>query len=227
MTDEEIVLDLGSELDEILNAPVAEGGQKRRFTRITWRVPVVCQQDDERFGGHVADVGVGGVALEVVRPLEPFSYLTVQGDPPESGPIRVRVRWCRQEGEIYRVGTALADTQEHLARSWLKAVLVQLGAAASARDRRKQVRVKCRLPVEVFCGRLAQSGWLVDVGGGGCQVQVDSELPLGRLEVRVGTTVFAGRVVWVAGTAAGVSFDELEEAQRGLLAELMRRGEGE
>lgn len=225
--DDEIILDLGTELDEILNAPLSEGpvAQKRRFTRITWRVPVVCEQDGEKFGGHVADVGIGGVALEVVRELKPFSYLTVYGEPSDAGPIRVRVRWCRQEGDLFRAGTALADTQDHLARSWLKAVLVQLGAAASTRDRRQQVRVKCRLPVEVAYGRQLQTGWLVDVGGGGCQVHLQSEVPLGRIEVRVGTTSFQGRVVWVAGPAAGVSFEDLDEAQRAQLAELMKRGD--
>jgi hypothetical protein len=225
--DDETILDLGSELDEILNAPAPEGAvsQKRRFTRITWRVPVVCQQGDEKFGGHVADVGIGGVALEVVRELAPLSFLTIYGEPADAGPIRVRVRWCRPEGDHFRAGTALADSQENLARSWLKAVLVQLGAATATRDRRQQLRVKCSLPVEVAYGRQTQTGWLVDVGGGGCQVHLQSEVPLGRIEVRIGTTAFHGRVVWVAGPAAGVSFEDLDDAQRAQLADLMKRGE--
>lgn len=178
MSHDETILNLGTELDDILNAPADEPlPQKRRFTRITWRIPVVCQQDGEHFGGHVADVGVGGVALDVIRSLEPLSYLSVQGEPPDHGPIRVRVRWCRPEGNVFRAGTALADSQENLSRSWLKAVLVQLGVAAASRDRRKQVRVRCRMPVEVAYGRQTQTGWLIDVGGGAVRCRLPASCP--------------------------------------------------
>ena len=216
---EETILDLGHELDEILNAP-PDAPQKRRFTRISWRVPVICEHNGEVFAGHVADVGVGGVALEIDHALEPMSILSVQRETGH-GPIRVKVRWCRPEENHFRAGTALADTQENLARSWLKAVLVELGVGPAVRDRRQQVRVVCRQGAQLRTELGLQPVQVVDVGMGGCQLQVEGELPLAGVELQVLGQAVPARVVWQSGPAAGLVFEALTPEQREVITGLL------
>lgn len=159
--------------------------ERRRLIRLRCDYAVQCVMEQEQFAGHVADMGLNGMRLQVEQKLKPgskiFVYHPAQGDKVENEYVLCLVRWCRKrrEGELYDLGLQYVDTPGNMRRSWVKFLLKELGFDERAiYTRRKSIRAEASLEGKLTAedGREIP-GTVVNLGAGGALFQCTQPFP--------------------------------------------------
>ncbi len=163
-------------------------GERRGVIRVQCRYPVTCFVERAAFHATVVDMGVRGMRLQLAQRLRPKQIVQVQYSGAQSrrysvDTVRCEVSWVRRtaRGKL-EVGLRYDDLEPNLERSWVKAILRELGfRAGSIFQRRKARRVVAMLHVKLnMAGHPPMTGRVLDLGVGGALLQVNEHLNQGQ-----------------------------------------------
>lgn len=154
--------------------------ERRDTPRLVLPIEGTCTTEDSRaFSATISDVGLYGMRVEVPRAQSVGSVLSVkvirgQGiialSNFEVDTIRTEVLWCRKapgkKGHV--IGVKYADTRQKLNSSWLRFIFQKFGInTGSTTQRRRDIRIRSKVPVKVVDGTTAISAEAVNMGVGG------------------------------------------------------------
>ncbi|CAM9945177.1 unnamed protein product, partial [Phaeothamnion confervicola] len=166
--------------------------ERREVIRLQCRVTVQFVGDDA--SSHdvvVTNISLKGLRAETPRKFKKGDRVLVGMPNSRQGPVSCQVMWTRtisSSGSL-SVGLKFDDTQENMARSWLKDTLRQLGfEPGKIRERRNFIRFpspsQVRSALANRAGDFLGDGRLINIGFGGALAAVSVEVPVGT-QVRV------------------------------------------
>jgi hypothetical protein len=172
--------------------PTGAVEERREVIRLQCRIKVQFVVDDAASEPViVTNISLKGLRAETPRKFKKGDRLLVAMPNSRQGPVSCQVMWTRtlsSSGSL-DVGLKFDDTQENMARSWLKDTLRQLGfEAGNIRERRNFIRFpspsQIRSALANRAGDLLGDGRLINIGVGGALAAISVDVPVGT-QVRV------------------------------------------
>ncbi len=154
--------------------------ERRESVRLNFRVDIKVQVGDDVYPATVVNLTFTGLCLELDRPLEKDSDLTLLCE--DFGPsFNGTVLWAKAlKSGTHLVGVECELDEDRLIGSWLEPALIQAGFEAEYVDERRRLvrvpgRVKCEL--RTLEGELYGEASMLDLSLGGALVDCAVELP--------------------------------------------------
>jgi c-di-GMP-binding flagellar brake protein YcgR len=182
----------------------ADFGERRKLVRLRCHYDVMVQQVEEgqkkvqgqkKFKGIVVEMGLEGMRLRCFEPVKKGLLIDVHYVVPilsaEVSTVRCEVVWSRQREKdfVTFVGVRYVSDKKDMARSWVKALLHELGFKPELiHQKRRNFRADCFIPA-YYVTRAGESyqSKLYNLGITGALLEAGKDLPKGEvLDLRIG-----------------------------------------
>lgn len=170
--------------------------ERRRSVRLPCRYAVYCLGRKKAIEAMVADIGPGGLRLELVQKLSKgqkfdLVYRGVPGGKLTRLPFRklqevknkvsCKVLWCMKLTDSYEAGLVFQPSSGVLDDTWIKPVLDKMGYEKGAFDQKRVlIRAKAHLNADLKIDGESVRGLMVNVGLGGALFQSSKHLGAGH-----------------------------------------------
>lgn len=155
--------------------------ERRDVIRMSCRIKLECHIGPKVVEAVASNLSLKGARLETREPLKKGSEIVLSQPDSSAGPVTCKVMWVRRVGDNHSAGLLYADTDERMARSWLKEVLMQMGfRSGKIKERRVHLRMNATARA-TLCNRQGDTfteGKLNNLSTGGAQVTVEVEVPV-------------------------------------------------
>jgi hypothetical protein len=179
--------------------------------------------------GEIQNISLGGLLVRVSQGFFVAGQL-VTLTPQDEEPLDYEVCWAEQVGGGYEMGLKFPSSVAGFWDSWAADLLAGVRPTHSeVLERRSQVRLDCLLEGKIKIGDRSLIVDVLDVGGGGALVEMDSVLdPANPVELTIDTPVRVGSLpckiarAWGGEPAMyGLEFLELKSRHSLALVRLM------
>ena len=168
---------------------------RRIFARRECHLVSYFAQGAESCVGEIQNISLGGLLARVSQDLF-VPDQTVALTPQDEQPLEYVVCWVEQVGGGYEMGLRYPSSVASFWNSWAADLLAGVKPTHSeVLERRSQVRLECLLEGKIKLGDRSLIVDVLDIGGGGALVEMDSTIDTREpFELTIETPVRVGSV---------------------------------
>lgn len=180
-------------------------GERRKLVRLRCHYNVIITKVEaegakktpgqKKFKGIVVEMGLEGMRLKCFDPIKKGAQIDVHYETPilnaDVTCVRCEVVWSRQREKdfVTFAGMRYISDKKEMSRSWVKALLVELGFKPDLiHQRRRHFRADCFIPAHfVTRGGEAIQSKIYNLGATGALIESNKDLPKEEiLDLRIG-----------------------------------------